>query len=276
MKDIENLKRSLKSKDNPSQQKGLSTGSTLLNLACSGDPSYGLLPGHIYLLVGDSNAGKTWIAHSIFAEAANSPIYSKYRLIYDNPEDGALMDIERYFGKNTAKRIEPYHSETVEAFYYHIDKLKDAPFVYVLDSMDALSSESEESKFEEQCKAAEKGKETSGSYGTAKAKANAAGCRLALARIKKIGSIVIIICQTRANLGLAHSSTPRLAPGAWPCSSMPQSKCGCRSRNVLEGGFLVKIGSKASCLASRSSVLASRAESIPLKCQSITPAALTR
>src|SRR6186713_2266183 len=84
----------------------LSTGSTLLNLGLTDDPFYGLLSGHYYFFVGDSSSGKTWLTMNILAEAAYNPRFASYRLIHDNVEDGALMDVRRFYGKQTARRLE--------------------------------------------------------------------------------------------------------------------------------------------------------------------------
>ena len=69
----------------------LSTGSTLLNLACSENPFGGFLKGKYYLLVGDSDSGKTFLSMSCFAEAMIQKPFKNYRLIYDYVEDGMLM-----------------------------------------------------------------------------------------------------------------------------------------------------------------------------------------
>src|SRR5437773_1716909 len=82
----------------PTASRGLSSGLTLLNLACSGTPDYAFLPGHFYLLVGDSQSGKTWLLKQLFAEAAADSRFKGYELIEDNPERGALMDVPAYFG----------------------------------------------------------------------------------------------------------------------------------------------------------------------------------
>lgn len=189
----------------------LSTGSTLLNLALSDSPFGGFMKGKYYFLVGDSTSGKTFFSMTCFAEACQMPSFSEYRLIYDNVEDGMLMDVERLFGAEAARRVEPpashegeaVHSATIEEFYYHLDDaIKEGqPFVYVLDSMDGLSSDAEGTKFEEQKRAHRAGKDAAGSYGDGKAKSNSAGLRKALAGLRRTGSILIIIAQTRDAIG---------------------------------------------------------------------------
>lgn len=198
----------------------LSTGSTLLNLACSGNPFGGFLKGKYYLLVGDSDSGKTFLSMSCFAEATVNKHFKDYRLIYDNVEDGCLMDIEGLFGKAAAERIEPpskdedgtpVYSRTVEELYYHLDDaIKDGrPFIYVDDSMDALSSDYEGEKFDQHKDAHRKGRAAPGSYGDGKAKINSTSLRRIINRLPETGSILIIVSQTRDNLGFGFDKKTR-------------------------------------------------------------------
>ena len=134
------------------------------------------------------------------------------------------MDFEKFFGKGVAERVEapdvikgkygpaePIYSSTIEEFYYHIDDaLKgDKPFIYILDSMDGLSSEAEKNKFDENKKAHRKGKENTGSFGDGKAKKNSSGIRQLLTPLRKTGSILIIINQTRDNFGFGFEKKTR-------------------------------------------------------------------
>ncbi len=198
----------------------LSTGSALLDLACSDNVLGGFIKGKFYLWIGDSGSGKTFGALTIFAEAARNKSFKDYRFIYDNVEDGALMDFSKYFGKKAAKRIEspiwdekndlPQSSTTVEEFYYNLhDASNEGPCIYVLDSMDALSSQDEEKKFAETKDAHEKGRQVSGTYGDGKAKKNSQYIRKALQAVRKNGSILIIICQTRDNFGFGFETKTR-------------------------------------------------------------------
>ena len=149
-KSIEKLKKVLNpDKKSKVEKLGLSTGSTVLNCACSDDPLKGFLSGHYYRFVGDSSSGKTFLCMTCLAEAVNDPKFDKYRLIYDDVEGGALMDITKFFGSKLAKRIEPprkkkgvaLYSQNIEELYYHIDDAVEegGPFIYIVDSMDFLS-----------------------------------------------------------------------------------------------------------------------------------------
>jgi len=199
----------------------LSTGSTLLNLACSQNPAGGFLKGHYYILIGDSKSGKTFLSITCFAEAARNPNFKDHRLIYDNSEKGCLIDIEKLFGKKTVDKIEPpsvnkdsgdpVFSEQIEDFYYHVDDaIQDGrPFIYVLDSMDALTSEEEIDKFDEHKKASRAGKDAPGSFTDGKAKKNSSGIRKLLGPLSRSGSILIIINQTRDNIGFGFEKKTR-------------------------------------------------------------------
>lgn len=220
-------------------KKGLSWGSTLINLACTGHPDVGMIGGRYYFVVGDSASGKTFLTLTCMAEACKNEHFEDYDLIYDPVEAGADMDFEKFFGKKMATKIKfPAYdrsgngvwSSTVEEFYFHIDNLLDLgkPIIYVLDSMDALSSEGEGKKFKEQkrfwfrqkyeMRQQHKGKKPldegdkesegesggpapKGSYGDGKAKANSAMIRQIRNKLQKTNSILIIICQTRDNVG---------------------------------------------------------------------------
>lgn len=189
----------------------LSTGSTQLNLACTGFPERGFAKGRYYFIVGDSTSGKTWLSLTCLAEAANNPNFKDYRFIYDNAEDGALMDIEKFFGEKVAERMEAprvkkgesLYSENIEDFYFNMDDaIKDGgPFIYILDSMDSLTSEAEGDKFDSNKKASRAGKDSKGSYGDGKAKINSSMLRRVIGKsLKRSGSILIVINQTRAKI----------------------------------------------------------------------------
>jgi len=229
MAKTEQLKKQLRKKKKkarkPSVQDFVSTGSTLLNLAISDHINRGFMKGKYYHLVGDSSSGKTFLSLTCLAEAANNKNFDDYRFIYDNSEDGALMDISKFFGSKVAERIEPPNkktskdpydlnngcSTTIEEFYYNIDDAIKAgqPFIYILDSMDSLSSDAEQDKFEDQKEAHRKGKTTTGSFGDGKAKKNSAGIRRLLSRIRKSGSILIVISQTRDNFDFGFAKKTR-------------------------------------------------------------------
>lgn len=193
----------------------LKTGSTVLDLALSGRRAGGFPKGRYIWMVGDSSSGKTFLMLTCLAEASINPEFDDYRFIYDNAEDGALMNLERYFGRRMAARLEPpagslggpVFSEQIEDFYYHLDDAFIAaeapggkPFIYLLDSMDSLDSKYAKAKFDEAKKASRKGTKAKGDYGDGKAKMNSTRIRQVLARLRATGSILIILSQTRDNI----------------------------------------------------------------------------
>jgi RecA/RadA recombinase len=201
----------------------LSFGSTLLNCACSGRPVGGIPKGSYVLQIGDSGSAKTWLAMSILAEAAMNEEFEDYLLIYDNAENGALMDIEKHFGSKLAERLEPpsgsqeepEYSTLVEDFYYKLDDLfaREKPFIYILDSNDALSSKEDEEKHQEKKAAAAENKDTTGSYGTGKAKVHSNNLRRVCARLRDLKCILIIIGQTRDKIGFGSQFDPKTRSG---------------------------------------------------------------
>lgn len=196
----------------------LSSGVTLLNLATTNDPDCFVEKGTYDLFVGTSGSGKSFLAMQLLAEAANNPNFDGYELIYDDAENGALFDIHQMFGRKLEERLRaprygtdgiPEYSATVEDFFFNVDDLqKDRkPFVYILDSMDSLTSSPADVKFDENKETRrsdlEKGKDTSvlsQGYGDGKAKLISGFLRRVVNRLSETGSILIIISQVRENI----------------------------------------------------------------------------
>lgn len=196
----------------------LSTGSTLLNCALTGRPRGGYCKKGIYLWVGDSGALKTYAAMMMFAEASLNHHFDDYRFIFDQPEEGMLFDVEKFFGPKVVKRLSaprlndddsPRYSSRVEEFWYNVDDALNAgPCIYVLDSMDAISHGDDEAKFQERKEAFEKGgsaeARVSGSYGMARAKANSSGFQQIAHKVRDTKSILFLIAQTRDRVGMGY------------------------------------------------------------------------
>lgn len=198
----------------------LGSGSTLLNLACSGRYSGCFQKGGYYFVVGDSASGKTFLTLTCLAEAAISKHFDEYRFIHDDVEGGAQMDVSRFFGQAVEDRLEPPNwtedelplcSYNIDDFYDNLDAALEegTPFIYILDSMDSLDGsaverdkrEAQMKKRRDSRKSGKKLAKEAGSYGDGKAKVNSARLREALPRIKETGSILIIVNQTRDNIG---------------------------------------------------------------------------
>lgn len=196
----------------------LSSGVTLLNLTTTNDPDCFVEKGTYDLFVGTSGSGKSFLAMQLLAEAANNPAFDGYELVYDDAENGALFDVPQMFGNKLAQRLRaprygddglPDYSATVEDFFFNVDDLQKEkkPFIYILDSMDSLTSSPADVKFDEN-KATrradlEKGKDTSvltQGYGDGKAKLISGFLRRIVNRLPETGSILIIISQVRENI----------------------------------------------------------------------------
>jgi recombination protein RecA len=185
----------------------LHTGSVLLNLCLSGKCDGGLPRGMYFYLVGDTSSGKTFLTLSTLAEAARDHSFDDYRLIYDDVEGGALMDLKTYFGSKLAERIEPpsgsrsrpVFSTLVEEFYFHLDDAFNAgkSFVYILDSQDALDSLYSHKKFKELKASSRTGAKSKGDYGDGKAKFHSTRIRRVIPKLRESGSILIVVNQTR-------------------------------------------------------------------------------
>ena len=187
------------------------TPSTLFNCACSDTPSGGLAIGRMVNLIGDSSSGKSIFALSIFAEMAQHEVFNHYRFVYDDVENANSFDMERLFGAETADRIEPpavdeegddCPSDTIEDFHCNISDCIDhgVPFVYVLDSFDALDSDQDREKLDKMRKARASGRKESGSYGMSKAKKSSEILRNIVGALKRSEGVLIIISQTRDNI----------------------------------------------------------------------------
>lgn len=189
-----------------------SSGSTELNLACSDTVNGAFIAGTMINIIGDSFAGKTVLAHSIMAEAAIIPKFDGYRFIYDNPEAASTIGISQMFGKALADRIEIPEdcSNTVQEFQINsIRAVSAGPCIYVLDSFDSITSDEEEEKINKRLS----GKEVKGSMGMEKAKNLKATLRTIVRRLKKNGSLLIIISQTIQNVDMFSFQEKKRAGG---------------------------------------------------------------
>jgi RecA/RadA recombinase len=186
----------------------LSTGNTLLDLALTGEIGKGVGAGHYVFFVGASSSGKTWQSWQLLAEAAHNPAFDKHLLFFDNAENGSLFDVGRYFGQKTAARVNtPFEggksSRKLEEFYLTMRRLQTAgqPFVYVLDSMDALSTDYEEAKQAELDTQTAGGTKAKKDFGDGKANMNSRNLRGVVQGLQDTGSILVIICQEKDNVG---------------------------------------------------------------------------
>ncbi len=225
---VEKAKKALKKSRVPpliKREDWLSSSSVLINLACSGTTYGAITKGRYFWMVGDSSSGKTFFTIGFLAEASIDKNFDDYDLVFDNAEDGALMDVRKFFGPKLEERLqppsktatgEPIYSVTAEDFFANVDarltaceKGKGKPFIYLLDSMDSLTTDYEIKKFNEKMTEVRGGKKAVGDMGDGKAKMNSRWIRRMRARLRKTGSILIILSQTREvmNAGPFEPST---------------------------------------------------------------------
>ena len=210
------------------------SGSTLLNCACSDNPFGAFALGRIVTLPGGSVGGKTMLALTMMAECATDSRFDNYDLIYDDGEEAAeQIDIPYLFGSDINKRItppminketnEPIHSETIQDFKANIltrciDEAK--PFIYVLDSLDSLTSDEELAKEYKKAIAkatsAEAVNELKGSYKTEKAKHLGEVIRMINGKLKKTKSALFLIQQIRDKIGVTFGKKTTTSGGHAP------------------------------------------------------------
>lgn len=192
----------------PLKRAHIPTGCVLLNLACSDSARAGFGLGKMVNLIGDSSSGKSLLAFGMCSDMGKLRQFNKYRMIYDDVEAACEFDLSYLFGAELARRIEPpdktkegedMSSETIQDFKRHVMAAlaQDEPFVYILDSFDALTSDEEVKRTS---KALKKGEKEDGSYKAEKAKIGGEILRMIIRKLKKTKSLLIIISQTRENL----------------------------------------------------------------------------
>ncbi|MBU0778295.1 DNA recombination/repair protein RecA [Patescibacteria group bacterium] len=197
------------------------SGSILLNLAASGKGrNGGWARGRIVNFVGDGSSGKTLLALEMTAymfhkmpgnKSHNFPPVGKVRIIFDNSEGVMDFDLDQMYGSKKdptdfRKGVIWECSRTVEEFGRKfareaMNHKEGTCLLYVIDSLDALSSEAGQERFEE---AAKKDKAEDGTYGTEKAKYLSASffsniCSL----IKGKDITLVVISQIRMKIGIS-------------------------------------------------------------------------
>ena len=150
------------------------TGVKLIDMVIGGEKGvYGEPAGRIINICGDKSTGKTFICNEFIANA-HYQYGSKFKWMYADCERGYSFDTQRLYGFDIHTE-ESDAPENVEEAYYCIRKfaesLKDDEFgIYVLDSLDALTSDEQDARADERMKAIENDKEMKGTYGMGKAK----------------------------------------------------------------------------------------------------------
>jgi RecA/RadA recombinase len=191
-------------------------GSTTCHLECSGHWQGAFKLGTMVNLIGDSSSGKSLTAFTVFAECNKLKRFNNHKFIYDDVEAANEFNLAKLFGEQCADRIDQsIRSRTIEDFNDNIANLLDEgePFIYVLDSFDGLTSEAVLKKDIENRKKREKGNETTGDYGDGKAKIFSRFCSLRIQELRDMNSLLIVISQTRDNIGFGAMFTPKTRSG---------------------------------------------------------------
>lgn len=150
------------------------TGVKLIDMVLGGEKGvYGDPAGKIIRVCGDKSTGKTFICNEFIANAYWT-YGDKFKWMYADCERGYSFDTQPLYGFDvwTPESDAP---ENVEEAFYYINKFanslkKDEFGIYVLDSLDALTSDEQDKRAEERIKTIEAGKEMKGTYGMGKAK----------------------------------------------------------------------------------------------------------
>jgi len=195
------------------------TGSTLLNCACSDKPDGGYAKGTLVNPIGDSSAGKSLLVLTGLAEMVYQPRFDEYDLFYSDAENALAFNMGYLFGPKFEQRVRTdVTSRTIQNLYGNVMTLIDRgkPFVWVEDSLDGLTSneEIERSKkmakeygtFNDEVKKKPKGK---GGYKTEKARWASELLRAITKGLADTDSLVIIVSQTRDNIGFGFETKVR-------------------------------------------------------------------
>lgn len=200
------------------------SGITLLNCACSDNPYGAFALGSINTIPGKSASGKTELALSILASCAIDKRFNDYELVLDDAEQSMSFDLDYLFPPLIDRLLIPdenfKYSETIQDFKASVlnrcnEKCK--PFIYVLDSLDSLTSNEEmEREYKiaiAKAKSAEAVKELKGAYKTEKAKHIGEALRMINAYIKNSNSALFIIQQTRQRFDRGFGQTDWITSG---------------------------------------------------------------
>ena len=187
-----------------------SMGLTLLNLAITGKPDIGAFGGTVVNIIGGESIGKTLVTLTALADIANNPKLDHVQLYYDDAEHANDFNLKSVFGEKLAAKLQPprivdgapAYSTTVEELKDNIFRLSATgkQFVYVLDSLDALTCDAEMAKAEEDMERRESGGEIKGSFGGGKPKGMSELFRQCISKLSECDSLLFIISQVRDNV----------------------------------------------------------------------------
>ena len=186
----------------------ISTGCDLMDLAVGGGRGYGYPAGKIINIVGDKSSGKSFLATELVASAYHQ-YGDKLKFVYDDCESGFTFDTLNLYGFEIlpVKEEDRFKSKTVQELYSNVrtflDKIKSDEFgIYVVDSLDGLSSDEIEELANKRYNAFKKGKDfDKGSYRMESAKFLSQEFFKTLADdIQEKNVLLVFISQIRYNI----------------------------------------------------------------------------
>jgi hypothetical protein len=229
------------------------SGSTMVNLACTDNTRGAFELGTIQTLPGSSTSGKSMLAETALAEGVNDVRFDDYSFYRDDAEAAYNFDTRFLFGDNVEDSVEEPPqglSNTVQQFQTNILLAgKKGPFIYVLDTLDALTSDEELEKEMRKALAAAKSEEAAkkiaGSYGMEKAKILGKVLRMVNQSLKETRSLLIIVQQLRQNTNATAFSNPWTtsggeAPFFYSSHQVWLNKTGTHKLNELKVGTKVE------------------------------------
>lgn len=179
----------------------VATGCKLLDCALGG----GWVLGRVVNIVGDKSTGKT--LQTIETTVNFLKVYKNGVARYVEVESAFDESYARALGwpADKVERPEPGSIETVEQFFadveHTLDKLK-GPCIYIIDSLDALTSKAEQER--------DVGTAT---YGQEKAKMMSEGFRKLVRRIEQSHMLLIVVSQVRDKIGVTFGETKTRSGG---------------------------------------------------------------
>lgn len=207
----------------------IGTGCTTLNLALSGFGKIGgWARGRIVRIVGDGSSGKTllaleacfWVFNNILkTKSVLFPDTKKFKIIFYNTEGVMDFPLEEMYGGEFVKVIDWKQMKTVEKITRHmersLDKYGENTFIlFIIDSWDATKSTASKKRIEESVKS---NKDVKMGYGLEKQKyaSDFFGNYCHKLDNNKYNSTLMIISQTRANIGVQFGRKTKAGGGAW-------------------------------------------------------------
>lgn len=180
----------------------VSSGCGLLDCALGG----GWVLGRVANIVGDKSAGKSLLAIEAAVNFARQ--YPDGAIRYTETESAFDDEYAEALGWPTGRVERPDDGavDTVEALFEDIDasltRFENRPVLYIVDSLDALSSKAELQR-----------KPGEATYGQEKAKMMSEGFRRVVRRVEAGRALVVVISQVRDNIGATFGETKTRSGG---------------------------------------------------------------